>query len=186
MSVAGDGRAGAGEAVPKTADCCSRSPQIFSKADTSTQRPEQFSHSRIAVEPSVIAAMSALHRGHFNTESSAAVDSAAAAPQCGQCLLPMNIIAKHDGHAIVASFDSQYRHLGESEEIAAPQFGQLRVSACITGIVAVSSPARFNDFRDAENGARAPARDFSAGCGCYKSGLLGNLCAMLALQKSHV
>jgi hypothetical protein len=39
----------------------------------------------------------------------------------------MNIIAKHDGHAMVASFDSQYLHCGESEEIAAPQFGQLSV-----------------------------------------------------------
>jgi len=39
----------------------------------------------------------------------------------------MNIMAKHDGQAIVASFDSQYWHLGEAEEIAAPQFGQLRV-----------------------------------------------------------
>jgi hypothetical protein len=39
----------------------------------------------------------------------------------------MNIMAKHDGQATVASFDSQYRHCGESEEIAAPQFGQLSV-----------------------------------------------------------
>jgi hypothetical protein len=39
----------------------------------------------------------------------------------------MNIMAKHDGQATVASFDSQYRHCGESEETAAPQFGQLSV-----------------------------------------------------------
>ena len=30
-----------------------------------------------------------------------------AAPQCGQYLLPINIIPKQDGHATVASFDSQ-------------------------------------------------------------------------------
>ncbi len=33
---------------------------------------------------------------------------------------------KHEGHATVASFDSQYWHCGESDEMAAPQFGQLR------------------------------------------------------------
>jgi hypothetical protein len=44
----------------------------------------------------------------------------------------MNIMPKHEAHTIVASFDSQYWHCGESEEIAAPQFGQLRVSACIS------------------------------------------------------
>jgi hypothetical protein len=39
---------------------------------------------------------------------------------------------KHEAHAIVASFDSQYWQRGKSDEIAAPQFGQLRVSACIS------------------------------------------------------
>jgi hypothetical protein len=43
----------------------------------------------------------------------------------------MNIMPKHDAHAMVASFDSQYWQCDASEEIAAPQFGQLRVSACI-------------------------------------------------------
>jgi hypothetical protein len=62
----------------------------------------------MAIVPRVIEDMSILHRGHFNTESWAAVACAAVAPQCGQCLLPMNIMAKQDGHAIVASFDSQY------------------------------------------------------------------------------
>jgi len=38
-------------------------------------------------------------------------------------------MAKHDGHATAASFDSQYRHCGASDETAAPQFGQLRVCA---------------------------------------------------------
>jgi hypothetical protein len=51
--------------------------------------------------------MSIRQLGHFNTESSAAVCRAAAAPQCGQCLLPMNIMAKQEGQATVASFDSQ-------------------------------------------------------------------------------
>jgi hypothetical protein len=55
----------------------------------------------------VIADKSMRHRGHFNTERSAAVGRAAAAPHFGQCLLPRNIMAKHDGQAIVASFDSQ-------------------------------------------------------------------------------
>jgi len=43
----------------------------------------------------------------------------------------MNIRAKQDGQATVASFDSQYLHWGESDEMAAPQFGQLRVCASI-------------------------------------------------------
>jgi hypothetical protein len=44
----------------------------------------------------------------------------------------MNIMPKHEAHAIVASFDSQYWQTGESDEIAAPQFGQLSVSASIS------------------------------------------------------
>jgi hypothetical protein len=73
--------------------------------------------------------MSILQRGHFKTESCTAVGIAAAAPQCGQCLLPMNIRPKQAGHAAVASFDSQYLHWEDSELIAAPQLGQLRVWA---------------------------------------------------------
>jgi len=83
--------------------------------------------------PMLTEGMSLLQRGHFSTESSATLVSAAAAPQCGQCRLPINIIPKQEGQAIVASFDSQYWHRGESEEIAAPQLGQLRVSAFIVG-----------------------------------------------------
>jgi len=52
--------------------------------------------------------ISILQRGHFKTESCAAAVCAAVAPQCGQYLLPRNIIPKHDGQATVASFDSQY------------------------------------------------------------------------------
>jgi len=51
----------------------------------------------------------------------------------GSARLPINIIPKQEGQAMVASFDSQYWHRGESEEIAAPQLGQLRVSAFIVG-----------------------------------------------------
>jgi hypothetical protein len=43
----------------------------------------------------------------------------------------MNIIPKHEAQEIVASFDSQNWHFEESEEIAAPQLGQLRVCASI-------------------------------------------------------
>jgi hypothetical protein len=68
-------------------------------------------------------------------ESSAADASDAAAPQCGQCLLPMNIIPKHDAQAIVASFDSQYLHCGASDEIAAPQLGHFSVCASIGRLV---------------------------------------------------
>jgi hypothetical protein len=63
--------------------------------------------------------------------SSAAEGCTAAAPQCGQCRLPMNIIPKQDGQETVASFDSQYWQSGAFEEMAAPQFGQFRVSAFI-------------------------------------------------------
>ncbi|HLN98494.1 MAG TPA: hypothetical protein VK208_08545 [Pyrinomonadaceae bacterium] len=60
----------------------------------------------------------------------------AAAPQRGQCLLPLNIIAKQEGQAIVASREPQNWHAGASVELAAPQFGQLSVSACIVDILA--------------------------------------------------
>jgi len=123
---------GASEAPPRTADCCSRSAQIFSNTATSTQSPPQRSHSRIASAPILTEDISILQRGHFKADSCAGLASAAAAPQWGQCRLPINIIAKQDVHAIVASFDSQYRHCGESEETAAPQFGQVRVCASMS------------------------------------------------------
>ena len=71
-------------------------------------------------------------------QSTAAI-CAAAAPQRGQCLLPMNIMPKHDGQATVASRELQYWHCVESEETAAPQLKQFRVSACMRGIVAVDA-----------------------------------------------
>lgn len=45
-------------------------------------------------------------------------------------------MAKHDGQATVAKRDPQNWHEGASVELAAPQFGQLRVSACIARILA--------------------------------------------------
>src|SRR5207302_7667641 len=98
-----------------------------SRAATSIQSPPHLSHSRIASAPIVTADISILQRGHFNSDNCAAVTFAGVAPQCGQNLLPINIMPKHEGHETVANFDSQYWHCGESEEIAAPQFGQFNV-----------------------------------------------------------
>jgi hypothetical protein len=47
----------------------------------------------------------------------------------------MNIMAKHDGQATVARRDPQNWQSGASVELAAPQFGQLSVSACIVCIL---------------------------------------------------
>jgi hypothetical protein len=43
----------------------------------------------------------------------------------------MNSMPKHDAQAIVATFDSQNWQRDASDEIAAPQFGQLRFCTCI-------------------------------------------------------
>jgi hypothetical protein len=115
--------------------------------------------------------MSVLQRGHFKTESSAAVGIPAAAPQCGQCLLPKNINPKQAGHATVASFDSQYLHCDESELIAAPQLGQLRVWA---SILCVAQPAAARHFQlniPTVNGERKNAglRNGIVRCSRFKS-----------------
>jgi len=81
--------------------------------------------------------MSILQRGHFSTDNCAAVGWMGAAPQCGQYLLPMNIMPKHEVQATVASFDSQYWQRGAFDDIAAPQLGQLRVCARMSRIVPV-------------------------------------------------
>jgi hypothetical protein len=47
----------------------------------------------------------------------------------------MNIIAKHDGQATVRRRELQNWQSGASVELAAPQFGQLSVSACIVRIL---------------------------------------------------
>jgi hypothetical protein len=128
-------RCGAGDAVPNTAACSSRSAQIFSKEETSSHRPRHSPHSRTVVEPIVTDCMSTLQRGHLRASSSTPERLAAAAPQRGQCLLPINIMPKHEAHAIVARREPQYRHWGASVAVAAPHIGQLRVSACICGIL---------------------------------------------------
>src|SRR5205807_1168869 len=127
--------AGAGDAAPSTAACSSRLAQIRLNDATSSQMPPQCSHSSICSPAILIEVISVLQRGHFRMESSVGDASVATEPQCGQCRLPMNIIPKHDAQAIVASFDSQYLHCGESDEIAAPQLGHFRVWASISRLV---------------------------------------------------
>jgi hypothetical protein len=53
------------------------------------------------------------------------------APQCEQCLLPRNIMPKHEGQATVARRDLQNSHDVELAGAAAPQLGQLSDSACM-------------------------------------------------------
>jgi len=79
--------------------------------------------------------MSTLQRGHLRASSSATERLDAAAPHLGQCLLPINIIPKHEAHAIVASREPQYLHWGPSVAVAAPHIGQLSVSACMNSIL---------------------------------------------------
>jgi len=45
---------------------------------------------------------------------------------------------KHDGHATVASRELQYWHCVESDETAAPQLKQFKVSACMRPILTVA------------------------------------------------
>src|SRR5258705_4321457 len=71
----------AGDAVPRSADCSSRSAQIFSNDETSSHKPEQSSHSRTFVDPIVTDCMSILQRGHFLASSCASERLAADAPQ---------------------------------------------------------------------------------------------------------
>ncbi len=49
----------------------------------------------------------------------------------------MNIMPKQDGHATVARRELQYWHCVESDETAAPQLKQFKVSACMRSIVAL-------------------------------------------------
>jgi hypothetical protein len=51
----------------------------------------------------------------------------------------MNIMAKQDGQATVARRDPQNWHIGASVEVAAPQFGQLSVSACTVVILSAKT-----------------------------------------------
>jgi hypothetical protein len=59
----------------------------------------------------------------------------------------MNIIAKHEGQATVARRELQNWQAGASVELAAPQFGQLRVSACIAGILSAQSKSGLQQSR---------------------------------------
>src|ERR1044071_1586913 len=118
-------------ASPRITDWCSRSAQIKLNTGASSQSPSQRSHSRTGALPILTGFMSMAQRGHFKMDSGAGVALIAAAPQCGQCLLPINSMPKHEAQAIVASFDSQYWHCGVSDEHGAEQFGQLRVCGCI-------------------------------------------------------
>ncbi len=114
----------AGVAVPRTADCCSRSAQIFSNDLASTQSPSQREHSRNVVVPITTDFISIWQRGHKRAAMSALSGTTAAAPHRGQCLLPRNIMPKHEGQEIVARRDPQNAHNDASVELAAPQFGQ--------------------------------------------------------------
>ncbi len=72
-----------------------------------------------------------LQAGHLRGAEPRLSRSAAPAPQRGQCLLPTNITPKHEAQATVASRESQNLHSAASVAVAAPQFGQFKVSACI-------------------------------------------------------
>jgi hypothetical protein len=85
----------------------------------------------MGVAPIVTEIIVVLQLGHFRGAESFISGTVAAPPQRWQCLLPMNIIAKHFGQAIVASFEPQNWQSGASVELAAPQLGQLSVAASI-------------------------------------------------------
>jgi hypothetical protein len=139
LLISRPGVVGSGAAVPRTADCCSRSAQIFSNDPTSTHRPSQRVHSRNVVGPITTDFISIRQRGHRRASRLELSGTTAAAPHRGQCLLPRNIMPKHEGHEIVARREPQNSHRGASDELAAPQFGQCKVSACIRRILTVES-----------------------------------------------
>jgi hypothetical protein len=53
---------------------------------------------------------------------------------------------KHEGQATVANREPQKRHSGSSVAVAAPQFGQLSVSACITRILTAAIKLDYRDW----------------------------------------
>jgi len=73
--------------------------------------------------------MSMRQRGQLRGGSGPFSLTAAAAPQRGQCRLPMNIMPKHEPQLTVASREPQYLQSGSSVDVAAPHIGQLSVSA---------------------------------------------------------
>jgi hypothetical protein len=91
----------------------------------------------------------------------------------------MNNMPKHAGQATVASFDSQYWHCGASDEMAAPQFGQLRVCACMVKV------AHLCRRRARLSGACSPARTLPFAAADFLSKNAGRIdkgCAMLTLH----
>ncbi len=83
--------------------------------------------------------ISSRQRGQLRGDKFPLSRADAAAPQRGQCLLPMNIMPKHEAQAIVASREPQYLQSGSSVDVAAPHIGQLSVSAFISRILTVES-----------------------------------------------
>src|SRR5215467_10495242 len=98
------------EADPSTADCSSLSAQIFSKVAESSHNPRQCRHSSIFASPIEATLSEDLQRGHRLPAADNSLLVAAGAPHRGQCLLPMNIIAKHCEQAMVANCASQKMH----------------------------------------------------------------------------
>src|SRR5581483_6348534 len=107
----------------------SRSSQICWRVVESTHMPSQEGHSKRLRLPIWTEFMADLHLGQGSGVPSAEWSGWATAPQWGQNFEPTNIMPKHCGHATVASAAAQNLHLAESEEMAAPQLGQWRVSA---------------------------------------------------------
>jgi len=66
----------------------------------------------------------------------------------------MNIIAKQDGQATVAKRDPQNWHSGASVEVAAPQFGQLSVSARIPAILSAKTRKKARQYRTGSSSDR--------------------------------
>jgi hypothetical protein len=72
----------------------------------------------------------------------------------------MNIIAKQDGQATVARREPQNWHHGASVKLAAPQFGQFSVAACILVILPAKTRKNVRHARNLEcsNLTRAATR----------------------------
>src|SRR6185369_4237389 len=116
---------------PSTADWFSVFAQILSNDGVSNHNPPQRAHSSTFWLPTFAIVRSCRQRGQCFPSAETSASRVAAAPHRGQCLLPTNIIAKHDGQATVARIASQYWHCGLSVDVAAPHIGQLIVPASI-------------------------------------------------------
>ena len=95
--------------------------------------PPQREHSRIGMSPIRIAISWILHRGQLPSVPSASGSAISArAPQWPQNLLPTNMVFRQDEQPTVFRRERQNSHRGRSAAAAAPQFGQLSDSGCIT------------------------------------------------------